>query len=44
MHSIFGERELANWGRMSTLTCAASLVSAASQSREAPSSSAFSAI
>ena len=36
MHSIFGERERANWGRVSTPTCAASLVSAASQSREAP--------
>ena len=36
MHSIFGERERANWGRVSTSTCAASLVSAASQSREAP--------
>ena len=36
MHSIFGERERANWGRGNTPTCAASLVSAASQSREAP--------
>ena len=44
MHSIFGERERANWSRMSTLTCAASLVSAASQSCEAPPSSGFSAI
>ena len=34
MHSIFGERERANWGRVSTSTCAASLVSAASQSRK----------
>ena len=26
MHSIFGERERANWGRVSTPTCAASLL------------------
>ena len=44
MHGIFGERERANWGRVSTPTCAASLVSAASQFREAPPSSGFSAI
>ena len=44
MHSIFGERERANWGRVSTSTCAASLVSAASQSCEASSRSTFSAI
>ena len=44
MHSIIGERERANWGRVSTLTCAASLVSAASQSHEAPLPSGFSAI
>ena len=36
MHSIFGEREQANWGRVSNPTYAASLVSAASQSREVP--------
>ena len=44
MHGIFGERERANWGRVSTPTCTASLVSAASQSREAPPRSGFSAI
>ena len=44
MHGIFGKRERANWGRVSTFTCAASLVSAVSKSREAPSSSGFSAI
>ena len=43
MHGIFGERERANCGRVSTPTCAASLVPAASQSHEAPPSSGFSA-
>ena len=41
MHGIFGERERANWDRVSTPTCAASLVSAASQSREAPAPADF---
>ena len=36
MHGIFGERERANCGRVSTPTCAASLFLAASQSHEAP--------
>ena len=44
MHGIFGERERADWGRVSIPTCAASLVSGASQSLEAPPSSGFSAI
>ena len=43
MQSIFGERERANWGKVSTSTCAASLVSADSQSREAPPRSGLSA-
>ena len=44
MHDIFGERERANCGRVSTRTCASSLVSAASQCREDPPPSGFSAI
>ena len=43
MHGIFGERERANCGRVSSPT-AASLIPAASQSREAPPSTGISAI